>query len=147
MSKYRVEFKTSRFLVMIQLLSVAILILTVVCWQPEIFKFEFLLQFLFVCLILISFFRTLLLDYHRTHNPVIFSERGEWTETNIDGQISWKITDKSRVSIFLVFVHLISPVNNHNSKWCLVFKDQVSEQDYRRICRAVIYQQRSTEKN
>ena len=147
MSKYRVEFKTSRFLVMIQLLSVAILILTVVCWQPEIFKFEFLLQFLFVCLILISFFRTLLLDYHRTHNPVIFSERGEWTETNIDGQINWQITDKSRVRILLVFINMVSPVNSRNSKWRFVCKDQVNDRDYRRLCRTIVYQQQSIGKN
>ena len=89
----------------------------------------------------------LLLSSHETHSPVIFSERGEWMETNIDGQVSWKITDKSRVSSFLIFVHLISPVNYRNSKWCLVFKDQVSEQDYRRICRAVIYQQQTIGKN
>jgi hypothetical protein len=146
-SKYRVEFKKSRFLVMIQLLSGAILTLTVVCWQPEIFKFEFLLQSLVVCLVLISFFKTPLIDYHRTHNPVIFSERGEWTETNIDDQISWKITDKSRVSIFLVFIHLVSPVNYRNSKWRLVYKDQVDERDYRRLCRAIIYQQQSNGKN
>ena len=87
-----------------------------------------------------------MLSSHETHSPVIFSERGEWMETNIDGQVSWRITDRSRVSSFLLFIHLISPVNYRNSKWCLVFKDQVSEQDYRRICRAVIYQQRSTKK-
>jgi hypothetical protein len=116
-------------------------------WQPDIFKYGFLLQILIISITIIYFLKMLLLSSHETHNSVILSERGEWMETNIDGQVSWKITDKSRVSIFLVFVHLISPVNNHNSKWCLVFKDQVSEQDYRRICRAVIYQQRSTEKN
>jgi hypothetical protein len=146
-SKYRIEFKISRLLVIFQLLSCIYLIFTMLNWQPDIFKYGFLLQILIISITIIYFLKRLLLSSHETHNSVILSERGEWMETNIDGQVSWKITDKSRVSIFLVFVHLISPVNNHNSKWCLVFKDQVSEQDYRRICRAVIYQQRSTEKN
>ena len=132
---------------MIQLLSGALLILTVVYWQSEIFKFEFLLRSLIVCVIFIYFSKALLVNYHMTHNTVVFSERGEWIETSNNEQISWKITDKSRVSILLIFIHLVSPVNNRNSKWCLVFKDQVNQRDYRRLCRATIYQQQVIGKN
>lgn len=124
-----------------------LLILTVLYWQPEIFVLGFLLQTLIVCSTLIYFFKALLLNYHITYNPVVFSERGEWIETNTDGQVSWKITDKSRVSIFLIFIHLVSPVNNRNSKWYLVYKDQVNQRDYRRLCRAIIYQQQIIGKN
>ena len=78
---------------------------------------------------------------------MIFSERGECTETNIDGQINWQITDKSRVRILLVFINMVSPVNSRNSKWRFVCKDQVNDRDYRRLCRTIVYQQQSIGKN
>ncbi len=80
-------------------------------------------------------------NWQKIQEPVIFSEHGEWLETDIIGQVSWKITDKSRVSSLLLFIHLISPVNARRCKWCLIYRDQLTEQDFRRLCRAVIYQQ------
>ena len=146
MSKYRVEFKKSRLLVIYQLLSCAFLVFTVLNWQPEIFKYEFLLQVLIAFITSIYFFKMLLLEGYKTRYPIVFSDRGEWIETNLDGQVSWKITGESRVSSFLIFVHLSSVINYCNSKWCLVYKDQVNEQDYRRLCRAIIYQQQMIKK-
>lgn len=147
MLKYRVEFKKSRLLVMCQLMSCACLISTVLAWQPEVFKYSFLLQALFIFIVIVYFFKVILFRSYGNHVPVIFSECGEWMETDLDKQISWKVTDKSRASGFLIFIHLSSAANHCHSKWCLVYKDQVSEKDYRRICRAVMYQQQAFRKN
>ena len=124
-----------------QLLAYAVLVLSVLNWQSEMIQYQLLFQALVLFIITFFIFKAVLLSCCQMQHPVIFSEDGEWLETNIDDQIDWRITDKSRVSSLLIFVNLISSVNARHSKWYLVFKDQVTEQDFRRLCRAVIYQQ------
>ena len=91
--------------------------------------------------------QAVLSNWRKSKVPVTFSLLGDWLETSKDKQVAWVITDKSRVSSLLLFVHLISPVNSRRSKWCLIFKDQVTERDFRRLSRAVIYQQQTVGKN
>lgn len=146
MLKYRVEFKSSRLLLIFQLLTYGGMILSVFKWQPEIMQFQVLLELLVVSIITIFACKTLALSKHKTYPTVIFSFNGEWLEMNVDVQSSWVITDKSRVSSLLLFIHLVSPVNSSRSKWFLVFKDQVNERDFRRLCCAVIYQQQNSRK-
>lgn len=141
MSKYRIEFKPSRLQVFFQLLAYAILVLSVLIWQSESIQYQYLLQASVLLLTTFFVIRTILDNWQKIQEPVIFSEHGEWLETDIIGQVSWKITDKSRVSSLLLFIHLISPVNARRCKWCLIYRDQLTEQDFRRLCRAVIYQQ------
>jgi hypothetical protein len=122
-------------------------VLSVVSWQIEVMQYQFLLQALVVSLITFLIFRAILNARHHTLTPVIVSLSGDWLETNTGAQISWKITDKSRVSSLLLFIHLISPVNARLSKWCLIYKDQVTERDFRHLCRTVIYQQHTAGKD
>ena len=147
MSKYRVEFRPSRLLLIFQLLTYVVLVLSVLNWQSEIIKYQIFLQILVVFTVTVLVFRSILNSRHHAQLSVILSLRGEWLETNKDKQTSWIITDKSRTSSILLFIHLISPINTLNSKWCLIYKDQVSEQDFRRLCRAVIYQQQTSGKD
>tara|TARA_R110002096_G_scaffold354039_1_gene547282 strand:+ start:718 stop:1164 length:447 start_codon:yes stop_codon:yes gene_type:complete len=145
-SKYRVEFKSSNLLLILQLLTYGVLILSILNWQSEIVQYQFLLEILIVAIITFFVFRAVLQSRRETQPPVILSLRGEWLETDIDGQTGWKITDKSRISSLLLFIHLVSPVNARHSKWCLIYKDQVTERDFRRLCCAVIYQQQNPRK-
>ena len=131
----------------LKLLLYVILILSVLNWQSESIQYQFLLQILTLLVISFCFFKTIFYSRHQKVTPVIFSQGGEWLEINIDEQIAWRITDKSRVSGFLIFIHLISPLNPRYSKWCLIYKDQVTKRDFRRLCRAVIYQQQATGKD
>jgi hypothetical protein len=124
-----------------------ILVLSVLNWQHEVIQYQFFLQALFVFIITFFAIRAVLHSWHQTLAPVILSQHGEWLETNIDGQIGWKITDKSRVSSLLLFIHLISSINARHSKWCLIYKDQINERDFRRVCCAVIYQQQTSRGN
>ena len=143
MSKYRVEFKSSRLLVVFQLLTYVALVVSVIYWQSEIIQYQLFLQALVVFIITLFIFRAVLNSWRQTQAAVVFSQNGEWLETNIDGQIGWKITEKSRVSSILLFIHLIAPVNARDSKWCLIYRDQITERNFRRLCRAVIYQQQT----
>ncbi|WP_293751691.1 protein YgfX [uncultured Paraglaciecola sp.] len=141
MSKYRVEFKPSRLLLVLQCLTYVGLVLSVVYWQSNIILNQVLLQTLVISIISYFLFRAVLSNYRRKLSPVTFSLLGDWLETSKHKQVAWEITDKSRVSSLLLFVHLISPVNCRRSKWCLIYRDQVTERDFRRLSRAVIYQQ------
>ena len=125
-------------------MSYMVLVVSVSIWQTEIIRYQHLLQILVLCSVTFFVFRAVLNCWYQTHDPVIFSPHGEWLETSIDAQTDWKITDKSRVTSLVLFIHLISPVNDGLSKWCLIYKDQVSEQNFRRLCCAVIYQQQTT---
>jgi hypothetical protein len=140
-SKYRIEFKSSRLLAIFQLLTCTALVLSVLIWQYAVVQYQFLLQILLIFIIISFVFRTLLLSWRQTKAPVIFSVRGDWLESNIDGQVVWKMTNKSRITSIVLFVHLICPLNTRHSKWSLIYKDQVNKRDFRRLCRAVIYQQ------
>jgi hypothetical protein len=146
-SKYRVEFKSSRLQLVFQLLTYLVFVLSVFSWQPDIIKYQLLLQILVGYCITFLVFKSVLHSRRQAQVPVIFSVRGEWVESSVDGQTSWTITAKSRVSNLLLFVQLISPVNTRHSKWCLIYKDQVTERDFRRLCRAIIYQQQTAAKD
>lgn len=147
MSKFRVEFKSSRLLLVLQCLTYVLLVLSVLCWQSDIIPNQVLLQTLIVAIITYCLFRAVLRNWREKQSPVIFSQLGDWLETREDRQVAWAITNKSRVSSLLLFVHLISPVNSRRSKWCLIYKDQVTERDFRRLSRAVIYQQQTAGKD
>lgn len=143
MSKFRVEFKPSRLVLILQLLSYAVFVWATLYWKPEIIQYQILLQTLIISIVTLLLFVVVLRSRTQVQTPVIFSLRGEWLETNIGEPIGWMISEQSRVSSLLLFIHLISPINTSHSKWRLIYKDQVTERDFRRLCRAVIYQQQT----
>ena len=147
MSKYRVEFKPSRLLVAFQLLAYAIFVWSVFNWQSEVLQYQFLLQASVLSISTFFILRAILYNWRETQISVILSAHGQWLEINRNQQVSWKITEKSRVSSLLLFIHLISVVNTRRSKWCLIYVDQVTKRDFRTLCRAVIYQQQDAWKD
>jgi hypothetical protein len=130
-----------------QLLVYAVLVLSILNWQSKSIQYQFQLQILALAIITFFVFKVVFYSKHQKQPIVIFSQGGEWLEINIDGQIAWRITDKSRVSALLIFIHLISPLNIQNSKWCIIYKDQTTKRDFRRLCRVVIYQQQNARKD
>jgi hypothetical protein len=145
-SKYRVEIKSSRLLVVLQLLSYVLVIFSIFSWQDKSIQYQTLLQILAICILTFYIFKAVFITFCQKHSSVVFSQCGEWLETSVGEQTSWKVTDKSRVSFFLMFIHMISPLNCRHSKWCIIYRDQVSKRDFRRLCRVVIYQQQTSDK-
>jgi len=139
--KYRIEFKSSRLSIFFKLLIYAIFIFSVLSWQSDSIPYQFLLQMLGLSFIFVCLSKTY--NSNQKQPIVIFSQAGEWLEVNEVQQVEWRMTNKSRVSNFLLFIHLISPLNPSHSKWRLVYVDQVTKRDFRRLCRAVIHQQQS----
>lgn len=74
---------------------------------------------------------------------VIFSQDGSWLETINGEQLSWQLSPQSRASKLFLFINIVSPMNVKKSQWRLIYRDQVNEQDFRRLCRAIIFQQQS----
>ncbi len=70
-----------------------------------------------------------------------FSQDGQWIEVGQLEQSSWLISGQSRMTSLVLFLKLSSVVNANDAKWLLIYHDQVSEQNYRRLCRAIIFQQ------
>lgn len=153
MSKYRVELKKSRIEKVLLYITFLILSLSVWTWQPEVLPFQWAIQSLFSVL-LIYFGYAKFVDNKKHISPSItFTEQGQWLEligrTELGGlkecgeeaQTSWLISHKSRITSLFLFVHVISALNPNRSKWVTIYKDQVSEHNYRRLCRAVIFQQ------
>jgi hypothetical protein len=142
-SKYRIELVPSKYKVTIQLLFWAVVLLSPFHWQSQIVPFQWLLQTLFSIVIL--WLALLNLREHVKSQPltVDLSSDGEWHELSLVGQYHWRISHKSRISPWFLWIHLVSPINHLQTRWQVVYKDQVSELDYRRICRAILLQQQS----
>lgn len=141
MSKYRVELKPSRLQLVFQLLTFGLLAGSIFSWQSNVIPNQILLQIVVVSIIAILLFKKMYRDWHYIHPPVVFSVKGDWLESDQTGQVAWKITKRSRASSTLLFIHLSSPLSTVGSKWCLIFSDQVKIHDFRRLSRAILFQQ------
>lgn len=134
-------------MLVLQVITYLVLVMSVLYWQPSFMQNQILVQALMICIITFLICRAISRGFSHKLAPVIFSQRGEWMEIHEDQQISWLITNSSRVSSSFLFIHLVSAVNASRSKWCLIYKDQVTERDFRRLCLAVIYQQQISYKD
>ncbi|MDU0354379.1 protein YgfX [Paraglaciecola aquimarina] len=142
MSKYRVVFKRSRIELAIGCIIAGLFVLSFWCWKAQILPFQWLIQSVLSILVCVHFFKWLKQQQAQKVSPVIFTVDGQWTELEHD---SWLITQQSRISRFVLFINLSSVLNAAHSKWFVVYHDQVSEQEYRRLCRAIIFQQQKTD--
>lgn len=55
----------------------------------------------------------------------------------------WQVQPESKVSRFALWVKLRSLTNLSDTHWQLLFRDQLNQQDYRRVCRIIFKQQQS----
>lgn len=143
MSKYRIALVPSKYKVTIQLLFWGVVLVSPFHWQSHIVPFQWLIQTLFSLIIL--WLALTSLHEHVKSQPltVDLSSDGEWYELSPIAQSHWRISLKSRISPWFLWIHLVSPINQQQAHWRVVYKDQVSELDYRRICRAILFQQQS----
>nr|WP_246840648.1 protein YgfX [Lacimicrobium sp. SS2-24] len=68
------------------------------------------------------------------------SEQGDWQWAEEDsGQ--WQLSSLSRVTGWLLIVCLVDKFTGHTVKKLIIFRDQVPERDYRRLCRIILRRQ------
>jgi hypothetical protein len=114
-------------------------------WKTPIFAYQWLVQTVLSVVIFIAALRHIRHEMAQAEVSATFSPQGEWdyhaaeAEDKLAGQ--WRISAKSRVTEWLIWLHLRSVIDPKQSHWCMVFYDQLSPADYRRLCRAVLFVQ------
>lgn len=147
MSKYRIELKPSRILIVFQLLTYAVLVSSVFSWQSNVIANQIFVQAVITLVSSFFIFRSIYQSYTRSMPVIIFSQQGEWLELGRHEQTTWQLTKSSRVTGLLLFVHLASQFDLKRTKRHLIYRDQLNEQDFRRLCRTILYQQQLSDKH
>ncbi|MGJ8681352.1 protein YgfX [Paraglaciecola sp.] len=145
MSKYRVALQKSRIGLLLRIGIFLLLVTSVWSWQAEIMPFQWFVQFLMsIGLIYIGINK---IRAYKACKLLVFSftQKGEWQELEQDNQSSWLISQQSRVMGIMLLIRVTSVLNTKQSKWVTIYKDQVCERDYRRLCRAIIFQHQNVE--
>ena len=151
MSKYRIEITPSRLQTKLFCVAYGVLVASVFVWQPNVLTYQKLWQGITVLLITIYFLRRWR-DRERSDIIVQVSYLGEWNYLDQRPDANWWIGEQSKMLGGLLLIQLIPFLQRHQQKadssshWCWVFRDRVSEQDYRRLCRCILASQQRQKK-
>jgi hypothetical protein len=140
-SKYRIEIAPSKQKFIVQILFWGLILLTPFYWKPDIFPYQGFIKLVIFAVVLWGALKSWIQFTKSTMMIVDLSEQGQWEHLNPEHQFQWLISARSRVSPWLLWVHLVSPLNLQKARWVIIFKDQVSEHSYRRICGAILLRQ------
>lgn len=142
MSKYRVEFKSSRQRYYYIVAFYCLLFVSIFSWQADVIIYQFWLQLFFAILVLTGAAMALHNKGKYTQAFVaLVTQQGDWTYLSQQDDTSWQFTQRSRLTPWILWIHISSKIGGSESRWHWIFRDQVSEQDYRRLCRCILYQQ------
>ena len=145
MSKYRIEFKASRQRYYYLVAFYCLLFVSIFSWQPNIILYQFWIQLFFAILVLSG--AVFAVQHNGKYNQAfvaVVSQQGDWTYLSQQDDTSWQFTQRSRLTSWVLWINLSSKIGVGKSRWHWIFRDQVSEQDYRRLCRCILYQQHKT---
>jgi hypothetical protein len=143
-SKYRIEIKPSKYHGYFILVFYAFCAGSVGLWQPRENLWQLLLQALLVIALMGGIYYNWR-QYYRNNilRIVMLSDTGEWLYLDDDNQSYWQMTRQCRISNLLLWINLSPKLTSPSVSgcWLWIFRDQVTEQDYRRLCRIIIRQQ------
>ena len=152
-SKYRITVTPARYRAIYILFFGAVLITSVWLWQPNWLPYQFVIQLMLSGLLLIYLRQQLT---RRLQQPFIvsLSPDGQFRALS-DGfsddhsehgwqnpGIQWQLSSQSRATDFMLWLHLTN--FQQQRQWVCIFRDEVSDEDYRRLCLAIKYQQKNT---
>jgi hypothetical protein len=137
-SKYRIEFAPSRIQYWSFVAGVLVFMLSIYLWQQDIMPYQGLVQIM--CIVLLGgyawrFWRQSASQPQRF--AAVVSYQGEWTYLDQRSQPNWQLSPDSKITSLVLWIHL-QPKLAGKPCWQWVFRDQVSEQDYRRLCRCIV---------
>lgn len=139
MSKYRIDIQPSRFKVGLYGVFWAVLLISIFSWQAEVLFYQLPLQILLAAILTILAIRYYIHSKNEQAKSITLSELSEWEYHSSSDMAAWRISAKSRVTPYLIWIHLRSASHPMHAKWEVIFKDQVSDDNYRRLCRAVYF--------
>jgi uncharacterized membrane protein YeiB len=144
-SKYRIEFKASRQRYYFLVAFYCLLLISVFSWQANIVVYQVWIQLFSAILVVmaavVAFKNT---DKYNQAFVALVSQQGDWTYLSQQNNTSWQLSQRSRLTSWILWIHISAKIGVGQSRWHWIFKDQVSERDYRRLCRCILYQQHKT---
>jgi hypothetical protein len=137
-SKYRIEFAPSRIQDWSFVALVLVLMLSVYLWQQDIMPYQGIFQML--CIVLLGCYAWY--SWRQSASKAqrfaaVVSYQGEWTYLDQRSVPNWILSPDSKITGLVLWIHL-QPRLAGKPCWKWVFRDQVSEQDYRRLCRCIV---------
>nr|WP_232848501.1 protein YgfX [Bowmanella yangjiangensis] len=109
-----------------------LLIASVWLWQPSVLPWQTVWQMLVSLVLLGLFYRQV--QMRPEWGVANVSERGEWQWLN-NHSVPMQITSDSRATSWLLFICLQDVLDSKQHRYLCIFRDAVSEADYRRLCR------------
>ena len=119
----------------------ALVLISVFQWQANSIPYQSVYQAILSLLLVGLAYKNLKTEAAAEKVVIAFSTQGQWDY--LEQQSQWQLTARSRVSDWLLWVNLQSILDSKQTHWRLIFKDQCTEQDYRRLCRAIYFQQQA----
>ena len=141
--KYRVQVTPRLYRISLVLILELLFILSVWLWEPNWFPYQIWFQIGLTGLLLIHGWQSW---NNRVQKSIVFSvyQDGRWLylsdSPDGDQAIHWQMSKQSRFTDWLIWIHLTGLGKSH---WFWIFRDEVSDEDYRRICLAVKYSQQN----
>ena len=145
MSKYRVVITPSRLKVLLLALMWGLLVVSLFQWQRDILANQIVWQLLAAAGLVVLAYKSLRKTASLLPFTVAFDQQGEWIyleqAAQQTAQQQWQMTQKSRLSHWLLWIELASIADPAQRHWLVIFRDQLDEQHFRRLCRAILCQQ------
>ncbi len=137
-SKYRIETQSSVDRQRAVLAIHVLILLSIWLWQPHSFSYQQFVQWALSLLCGVSLIRWLI----RPPAEYIFSvsEEGDWQWGQPD-QPPRLLAPQSRVTGWVLLICLQDKLSGATAERLLLFRDQLSEQNYRRLCRIILRRQ------
>lgn len=121
----------------------ATVLVSVFCWQQDVVPYQMIVQILLVLIILWLAYKNFVKQTYTTNYSISLSQNTDWEYHSAVELSSWRVTEKSRITHFLLWIHLSSTLIPAKTQWVIIFRDQVSEENFRLLCRAVLFQQQT----
>lgn len=145
MSKYRIVIRSSPKTFYLGVGFYLILLLSIWFWQPDVMKAQWLVQSLATIVIILLFVQFL----NKSKTNKVFSDAKVPTTAYLDTSddrviyhqdqnVSGYISNKSLLFGPFIYLHIQLRVSNRSTHSLWLCKDQMSELDFRRLCRSVI---------
>lgn len=116
-----------------------LIVVAIFSWQAGVIPAQGRWQIaLSALLLLVAVWLSRSLYQGQSTQVVQVSEQGDWQQLLVVDAQAMRITPASRVTGGLLWLALQPVLGSRGKKqWQLIFRDQVSEQDYRRLCRII----------
>lgn len=134
MSKFRIEVAESKLRRWLYSALLLVFLASVWSWDSGVFPYQIAAQLLLSVIIVVYFIPKIMVQQPR--QVLLLHEDGTLTFLQPASDIAWRITKQSRFNGYWHWIALKENVLNAD-KHFLLFKDSVSDENWRHLCRVV----------